>query len=155
VNDDRSASGFRQSPHNTLSSEDIDSLKQDIDAIGADPSAFRFNEGRQTGFSDRDGMINVRGDVFPDAASTHPRDKLSARAVLAHEYYGHYNFSPSSFEATDWRDEMRASYVAALKAPNLTDEDRKYLMLDAYERAREAGHCVDYSKKARELIYGR
>jgi hypothetical protein len=93
--------------------------------------------------------------VLPDVDSAHPRDRLSARAVLAHEYYGHYCFSPSAFEATDWRDEMRASYIAAIRAPNLTEDDRKYLMLDAYERAREAGHYFDYSKKAREIIYGR
>jgi hypothetical protein len=60
-------------------------------------------------------------------------------AVLAHEYYGHYKFSPSEFKSGDWRDEMRASYIAALKAPNLSDKDRAYLILDAYERAKEAG----------------
>jgi len=37
----------------------------------------------------------------------------------------------------------------------LSDEDRKYLMLDAYERAKEEGHYFEYSKKAREIIYGK
>jgi len=27
-------------------------------------------------------------------------------------------------------------------------------MLDAYERAKEGGHILEYSKKAREIIYG-
>jgi len=153
--EDRSASGLRRSPSNELSPEDIEFLKSEINAIGADESVFRFNEGIRTAFSDRTGNINVRGDVFPDKNSTHPRDQMSERAVFAHEYYGHYNFAPSIFEATDWRDEFRASYVAATETPNLTDDDRRYLMLDAYERAKEAGRFYEYSKKAREVIYGR
>ena len=80
---------------------------------------------------------------------------MSPRAVLAHEYYGHYEFSPSKFMAGDWRDEFRASYVAAINTPNLSDDDRRLLMLDAYERAKESGHYFDYSRKAREIIYGR
>ncbi len=74
--------------------------------------------------------------------------------MLAHEYYGHYEFAPSQFAVGDWRDEMRASYIAAIKAPNLSDDDRRLLMLDAYERAKEGGRIFDYSKKAREIIYG-
>jgi len=152
--DNRSASGLRRSPSIELTDEEINFLKSDISAIGADESVFRFNEGNRTAFSDRTGNINVRGDVFPDKNSTHPRDMMSERAVLAHEYYGHYDFAPSAFEATDWRDEFRASYIAAIKTPNLTDNDRRYLMLDAYERAREAGNFYEYSDKAREIIYG-
>jgi hypothetical protein len=129
-------------------------LKNEIRAIEADESVFRFNEGDRTGFSDRTGYINVRGDIFPDKNSTHPRDMMSERAALAHEYYGHYNFAPSKFYVGDWRDEMRASYIAAIKAPNLSNHDRAYLMLDAYERAKNAGHYFEYSKKAREIIYG-
>lgn len=49
---------------------------------------------------------------------------------------------------------MRASYVAALKTPNLSVEDRAYLMIDAYDRAREAGHYFEYSQAAKEIIYG-
>ena len=153
--DAREASGYRQSPQNIISNDEIGMLMADIDAIKANRDDFRFNEGNRTGFSDETGLVYVRGDVFPDKSSPHPRDKMSARAVLAHEYYGHYEFSPSKYEAGDWRDEMRASYVAALKTPNISDEDRKYLMLDAYERAKEAGHYFLYSEKARGIIYGR
>ena len=72
---------------------------------------FRFNEGNQTGFLDSEGIINVRGDVLPDLYSNHPRDLMSPRAVLAHEYYGHKHFDdvfgvrnplPGS-----WNDEFR------------------------------------------------
>ena len=150
----RSASGFRRDPLEELTDEDICYLKAEVAEIGAEEGAFRFNEGAKTGFSDRHRRINVRGDVFPDNNSLHPRDRMSARAVLAHEYYGHYRFAPSEFEVGDWRDEMRASYIAATKTPNLSNDDRKYLMLDAYERAKESGHYFKYSKKARDIIYG-
>jgi len=150
----RDVNGYRQSRHNVLTEKDIEHLLGEIDAIGADRSVFRFNEGYRTGYDDDEIAINVKGDVYPDLTSKHPRDLMSERAVLAHEYYGHYKFFRSQFKSGDWRDEMRASYIAALQAPNLSDEDRAYLMLDAYERAREAGHMLEYSKKAREIIYG-
>ncbi|MCL2018512.1 MAG: hypothetical protein FWG70_02025 [Oscillospiraceae bacterium] len=150
----RDVSGYRQPPHYLLTEEDIRHLKDEIEAIGADKSVFMFNVGTKTGFFDRKRVINVKGDVFPDFTSTHPRDLMSERAVLAHEYYGHFSFFPSSFKSGDWRDEMRASYIAAIKTPNLSDKDRTYLMLDAYERAKEAGHFFEYSRKAREIIYG-
>jgi hypothetical protein len=151
----RSASGLRKRPLVILTTEDIEFLRDEIKTIGADETAFRFNEGAKTGFSDDEGIINVRGDVHPDLNSTHPRDKMSQRAVLAHEYYGHYKYSPSQFKVGDWRDEFRASYVAAIVTPNLSSDDRRYLILDAYERAKEQGHYFSYSKKAREIIYGR
>ena len=96
----------------------------------------------------------IYGDVFPENTSIHPRDMMSERAVLGHEYYGHYMFAPSRFDAGDWRDEFRASYISSIKTPQLTDDDRRYLMLDAYERAKEDGYILDYSKKARRIIYG-
>ena len=151
----RKASGRRQSAKNILDDNDIEKLRAEIDTIGADQAAFTFNEGDRTGFDDRNSLVNVRSDVFPDFDSTHPRDLMSERAVLAHEYYGHYKFAPSKFKVGDWRDEMRASYIAAIDTPNLSDSDRAYFMLDAYERAREAGKYFDYSEKAREIIYGR
>jgi len=152
--DDRSASGLRGNISKELTKEDIEHLKNEIIAIEADVSVFRFNEGKRTGFSDRNGTINVKGDVFPDNDSIHPRDRISERAVLAHEFYGHYNFAPSRFPIGDWKDEFRASYIAAIRTPNLSHDDRKNLILDAYERAKESGHYFDYSKKAREIIYG-
>ena len=150
----RDVSGYRQPPHYLLNNEDIQHLKNEIRAIGADKSVFMFNAGTKTAFFDRKRVVNVKGDIFPDLNSIHPRDLMSERAVLAHEYYGHFCFFPSSFKSGDWRDEMRASYIAAIKTPNLSNKDRTYLILDAYERAKEAGHYFEYSKKAREIIYG-
>ena len=152
--DNRSASGLRGSISRELTNEDIKHLTNEIIAIEADINIFRFNEGKRTGFSDRTGNINVKGDIFPDKDSTHPRDRMSERAVLAHEYYGHYDFAPSRFPIGDWRDEFRASYIAAINTPNLSQDDRKYLILDAYERAKDSGYYFDFTKKAREIIYG-
>ena len=74
--------------------------------------------------------------------------------MLAHEYYGHYLHHPSEYAIGDWRDEFRASYTAAVDAPNLSDEDRINLMLDAYDRAKEAGTFTGYDDIARRIIYG-
>jgi hypothetical protein len=148
------ASGYRNSNLYELTDEDIHFLTKEIEIIKADISKFSFNTGIYTGYSDLDDTIHVKGDVFPDLSGETATDKMSARAVLAHEYYGHYAFSPSEFKAGDYRDEMRASYIAAIRTPNLSAEDRKLLMLDAYDKARRAGYFYEYSKKARELIYG-
>lgn len=148
------ANGLRDSPGRIITASEQNALILEIESLGADPSVFVFNAGARTGFNDRTGKINVRGDVFPDLTATSPRDTMTTKAVLAHEYYGHYQFAPSDYRVGDWRDEMRASYIAALKAPNLSREERAHLLVDAYDRAREAGHAYDYSKRAKEIIYG-
>ena len=79
---------------------------------------------------------------------------MSVRAVLAHEYYGHRANSPSEYPVDNWRDEFRASYDAAVNAPNLSDRDRADLMVDAYDRARENGDMIEYDEMARRIIYG-
>ena len=52
-----------------------------------------------------------------------------------------------------WTDEFRASYNAALNAPNLSDMDRMYLMLDALEREKEAGVNITITDEIRNLIW--
>ncbi len=148
------AMGLRKPVDHILTDEEIKSIMIDAEAIGIDVSILRFNKGNATGFSDARGKINIRGDIMPDITSKIPRDRMSQRAVLAHEYYGHYLNHPSEYEVGDWRDEFRASYDAAVRTPNLTDEDRAYLMLDAYDRAKEAGQTVEYDEVARRIIYG-
>ena len=154
----RSIGGQRRSKFLVLTDDEIISLKRDIKAIGADERIFRFNEGYQTGFLDSQKLIYVRGDVFPDLYSNHPRDRMSSRAVLAHEYYGHKYFDElygvKNPTVGAWNDEFRASYFAALKTPNLSDEDRSYLMADAVERAREAGVTIKLTDEIRRLLYG-
>ena len=147
------ASGLRKQA-SRLTDAEINVLRADIEAIGADLSVFSFNTGSRTSYSDKTGKINVRRDVFPDDEGLLARDRMSARAVLAHEYYGHHKFAPSSFPIGDWRDEMRASYVAARNSPGLSREERRDLVVDAYDRAREAGCDYEYSKWAKEIVYG-
>ena len=53
-----------------------------------------------------------------------------------------------------WADEFRASYMAAKTAPNLSDEDRYYLIMDALSRAEEAGVAIQYNYFIRRVLYG-
>ncbi|WP_334077939.1 contractile injection system protein, VgrG/Pvc8 family [Paenibacillus sanfengchensis] len=154
VVDNRKINGLRASPYQELTEEQIKLLKEEIKALNADESVFRFNQGRQTAYNDKYDYINVRGDVLPDLNSTHPRDLMSTRAVLAHEYYGHRAYNGTKLPPGSWNDEFRASYMAAKNAPNLTDEDRIYLLLDAIERAKEAGVTIKYNDFMRRIIYG-
>ena len=151
---DREAGGLRRSPLNVLSETEMEHLKNEIRAIGADESIFAFNESFGTSYDNRMDKIYVTGNVFPDKNSLHPRDLLSERAVLAHEYYGHRAYKDTKLETGSWNDEFRASYMAAKNAPNLTDEDRKYLVLDAIERSKEAGITIKYNNYIRRILYG-
>ena len=154
----RNINGQRTSKYKILTPEEIASLKLDIEALEDDLSIFRFNEGFQTGYSDKSGLIYIRGDVLSDLSSTHPRDLMSQRAVLAHEYYGHKYFDDLFGDKNPlpgaWTDEFRASYNAALNAPNLTETDRMYLMADALERAKEAGVNIKITTNIRRVLYG-
>jgi SPP1 gp7 family putative phage head morphogenesis protein len=148
------SNGLRTSPFHILNDKEIKSVLNDAKKIEIPQNTLRFNTGNQTGFLDREKIINVRGDILPDLQSNNLRDNLSSKAVLAHEYYGHYKAYPSKFKIGDWRDEFNASYRAAIDTPNLSDEERRSLMLDAFDRAKEAGVNVKYNKMARRLIYG-
>lgn len=149
------ANGLRNNPDLHLTEEQIVSLKGDIRAIGADESVFAFNvKGSRTAYHDGADMITVCGDVLPDLRSRHPRDRMSSKAVLAHEYYGHRANRGTKLPYGDWKDEFRASYMAARDAPGLSDEDRYYLILDALERAREANQPIRYNGFMRRVLYG-
>ncbi len=148
------AMSLRKPKSHILTDEEIQSVLRDAQDLGIDEKMLRFNKGAQTGFSDRRGCINIRGDILPDPNGITARDRMSTRAVLAHEYFGHYKNHPSEYEIGDWRDEFRASYDAAVHAPNLTPEERRDLMIDAYDRAKEAGAFEGYDETARRIIYG-
>lgn len=150
----RMANGNRASNLHTLTGDEIENLKNDIAAIEADESVFLFNAGRQTAYIDEIDIITVAGDVLPDLTSEHPRDRMSPRAVLAHEYYGHRAHRNTKLAQGAWNDEFRASYTAAIKAPGLSDDDRSYLMLDAMERAKLAGVNIKINAVMRRIIYG-
>lgn len=137
-----------------LNDSEIKSVIDDAKSIDINPDVLRFNKGSQTGFLESRGCINIRGDILPDLDGLTARDRMTQRAVLAHEYYGHYKNHPSPYEINDWRDEFKASYDAAINTPNLTDEERRDLMIDAYDRAKEAGAFEGYDEVARRIIYG-
>ena len=86
--------------------------------------------------------------------SAHPRDKMSQRSVLAHEYYRHRAYRGTKLNDGAWNDEFRASYSAAKNSPGLSDEDKIYLVLDALEIAKEKGVSVRYNKFIRGTLYG-
>lgn len=148
------ANGGRRSRDYILTDDDIQYVIQEAEAIEIPTEVLRFNRGDKTGFRDGSKTIAIRGDIFPDLESHDNRDQLSVRAALAHEYYGHYKAHPSPYAIDDWRDEFNASYRAALDTPNLSGEDRARLMIDAYDRAKQAGVFLEYDEKARRLIYG-
>lgn len=148
------ANGLRNNPNLHLTEEQIVSLKGDIRAIGADESVFVFNSGARTSYSDEVDTIFVRGDVFSYPRSTHPRDLMSARAVLAHEYCGHRANKGTKLPVGAWNDEFRASYMAARDAPGISDEDRRYLVLDAIDRAKSAGVTITLNEFMRRTVYG-
>ena len=149
------ANGLRKPPSHILTESEIESLREDIREIGADESVFVFNMGEYTGYYDEKDIIYVRGDILPDLNSNNPRDKMSSRAVLAHEYYGHRAYRGTKLPKGAWNDEFRASYMAAKNAPGLTDEDRGRLIQDAISRAE--GHSrrnIEYNKFMIEVLYG-
>ena len=151
----KEAGGLRRSPLNTLSEMEIEHLKNEIRAINADENVFIFNKGQYTGYIGEIDTIYVRGNVFPaNDGSIHPRDLMSERAVIAHEYYGHRAYRETKLQDGSWNDEFRASYMAAKNTPNLSGEDRKYLILDAVERAKEAGVTIKCNKFMRGILYG-
>ena len=149
------ARGLRRSPYHILTEDEIAGLKKDIEAIKANASVFKFNKGFRTSYNDESDEVRVKGDVLPGAASTHPRDLMSPRAVLAHEYYGHrpYRNASKPLPYGSWNDEFRASYMAARNAPGLTIDDRRFLILDALERAKDAGVRVTHNAFIRGVLY--
>ena len=164
------AAGNRRSPLYKLSEADIKFVQEEIAAISANIDDFVFNSDytRGTCFLASDGKVHIKGNIFPDEYSDHPRDKMSVRAVLAHEYYGHRPYreqyiredndtsdeSINKIMARAWADEFRASYMAAKNAPNLSDDDRRLLILDSLSRADEAGISIKYNDFIRRVLYG-
>lgn len=150
------AYGLRKSPKIKLSDNDKSLILNEITAINADPDVFVFRDGFGSGYSDSRDIIFISSNIFPsNDGSLHPRDLMSERAVLAHEYYGHRTHRGTALEKGSWNDEFRASYTAAKICPNLTDEDRRYLILDAIERAKEAGINIQYNDFIRRVLYGK
>ena len=148
------ANGPRNSPFRHITKEQEVQIRNWADELEIPQDILRFNEGDCTSFTDELVVINIRGDIYPSKYAENPNSILNARCALAHEYYGHFKHHPSEYPPGDWRDEFRASYSAAIDTPNLTGEERRMLMIDAYDRKKEAGEPIEYDETARRYIYG-
>jgi len=82
-----------------------------------------------------------------------PRSAMSSKAALGHEL-GHAKHRGTKLPVGAWNDEFRASYWAAKNLANLSEHDRIHLVLDALERAREAGVHVSINAFMRRVLYG-
>lgn len=154
INTRNMANGPRRSPFSVITKKEEKRIKREASEIGVPTSVLSFNTGSRTGYDESEDVVHIRGDIFPAKHADNANSIINSRSALAHEYYGHMLHNPSKFAVGDWRDEFQASYWAAINTPNLTAEERRLLMIDAYDRARMAGVKVEYNKKAKELIYG-
>lgn len=169
-NDRKMANGRRDTSKTPLTDNEIEYVKQEIRAINADESIFIFNDpshiNKSTCYDFVDDVIYVTRNIFPDKkyGSIHPRDIMSVRAVLAHEYYGHRTYRNEylndmkkgiHFHTTErWLDECRASKTAAQITPNLTDFDKRDLIMDTIYRANEAQQIIETDDFMKEVLYG-
>lgn len=147
------ANGPRRGAFTIVNQQEQEHILRCADDLKIPREMLSFNTGNRTSFEDLSGKINIRGDIFPSSYAQNIESILNERCALAHEYYGHYKHHPSEYAPGDWHDEFRASYRAALDTPNLTNHERGLLMIDAYDRAREAGEPLQYSEEARRILF--
>lgn len=167
IDEKEMSNGMRDMSKVPLTDEEIEELKEEIKRIGADESVFVFNDEEHLGntcYNFTDDKVYVSRNVFPDTkyGSIHPRDVMSATAVLAHEYYGHRSYRDEYLNDIKtgvksvplWEDECRASITAAKITPNLFPEERRDLILDAVYRAQEAAQVIEMDNFMKEIVYG-
>lgn len=148
--------GARRTIHIEMTEEEKAFVLKEARAIRADEGIFIFAQNQPTGFSDALGKIIIGSNVFPSNSDTiNPISKMSVRAVLAHEYYGHYMHRGTPLKKNSWEDEFRASYSAAKNAPNLSDTDKTDLINAALQTASDAGVSIKYNRFIRSVLYGR
>lgn len=167
-NDKNMSQGHRDMSMTPLTNSEIDYVKSEIKRIRADESIFIFNDPEHiqgsTCYNFYRDIIYVTRNVFPDTkyGSTHPRDLMSVRAVIAHEYYGHRTYRDEYIEdyaknhrsVELWQDECRASITAAKIAPGLNQKDKADLVMDAIYRAEEYNHYIEMDDFMKEVLYG-
>lgn len=150
-----------------LTDEEIAVVKTAIREIQASEDIFIFNDPNhysRTCYDYLEDRIYIGVNVFPDIkyGSSHPRDKMSIRAVLAHEYYGHRpnrqeyieDFLSETKTTSEWQDECRASINAAKITPGLTQRDKELLVDDAIKRAEEFGQIIETDDFMKGVLYG-
>jgi hypothetical protein len=65
-----------------------------------------------------------------------------------------YDIEHGTKTTLDYVDECRASIEAARSTPNLTNEDKRNLIMDAIYRANEAGQYIENDDFMKEVLYG-
>lgn len=160
------SNGMRMYGSEPLSDAEIKIVKKAIAEIEADEAVFVFNDPThpRTCYNAEYDVVYVARNIFPDTsrASTHPRDLMSVRAVLAHEYYGHrtyreeylHDMQNGTVTTSIGDDEIRASVTAAKITPNLDRIDRVQLIQDAAVRAQEFGVYLENDDFMKEVLYG-
>lgn len=161
------SNGMRMSGNTPLDDSEIRIVEKAIREIEAEREIFVFNDPNHlsnTCYNEFLDIVFVGRNVFPDIqyGSTHPRDIMSIRAVLAHEYYGHRTFRDEYLSdykkdiitTPKWQDECRASISAAKLSPGLTQMDKSHLVLDAIKRAEEYGQWIKTDDFMKEVLYG-
>lgn len=159
------ANGFRCCNGKPLTKSEIEELIKDIRSIEADESVFVFDhpDFKRTCYDSEDDIIYVARNVFPsDYPSFHPRDMLSPRAVLAHEYYGHRSERQRYLKEENheiekmekWLDEVYVSIKAAFTTPNLLQIERAELIREAIARANEYSKVLELTEDMKEILYG-
>ena len=161
--------GLRDNRRTPLTEKEIEFIKKEIARIGADESVFVINDPEHingsTCYNFIEDKIYVTRNVLPDMryASSHPRDRLSVAAVLAHEYYGHRPYrqeylndlkNPESSTTPEWQDECRASINAAKSTPGLRRIERSNLIMDATFRAQEYCQLIEMDESMKEICFG-
>ena len=166
--------GMRDMSKTPLTESEIDFVKKQAATIKIPADILIFNDPGHiesgTAYDFTKDKIYVTRNVFPDTKyfSTHPRDILSVRAVLAHEYYGHRpnreeyltdrKNSPDPehpmYTTPLWEDECRASINAAKTTPGLTQKERSDLLMDAIYRAKENYQLIEIDDSMKEIMYG-
>ncbi len=168
-NDKKFSNGYRKLSKEPLTDSEIKMVIEAAKSIDIPEDILVFNDERYlnsvngTCYNFMDDKIYITQNVFPDVYySNHPRDQLSIRAVLAHEYYGHRPFREeyiSDYESGNetkiyWEDEARASIQAAKFAPNLTQLERAMLINEARHRAYEFSQNLELDDYMKNMLYG-
>ena len=138
-----------------LTPDEIAHVTNEWQALGGDPDVLQFNrQGQNTGYAEQIGKVFINGDVFPTTSeSLHPTATLSVRETLAHEM-GHMAYPGTDVSYGAWNDEFRASYWASKNVPGLTLDEQRNLVIDAWQRAQDAGQSVQMNSYIRQMIYG-
>ena len=158
------SNGMRMPGDEPLTEKEIEIVRRAIRDIEADESVFVFNgKHSRTCYITEEDKIYIGRNIFPDNRyNTHPRDLMSIRAVLAHEYYGHRthrdeylrDLREDTITTPEWEDECRASIDAAKLAPGLSAVDRYQLVEDAVMRGVESGVYIEKDDFMMEVLYG-